>query len=340
MKSYKSFVIGFLVACVLCTTTFVYADEVVKSIDVVLNSINICVNNKKVAEIGESYSLNNEGIVPFSIMYKGTTYVPIRKVSQLLEKEVVWNKETKTAHINDKVEKKSKNSDTATSTIKKDKLKPNIVEVMAQSGTTVEVTFSEKMDKTLAVDVSNYKIYERYGNKKNLDILKVEYDSNNTKVILTTSGQKGATLYSVEVNGVMDLAGNIMESDSKTFVGMPSVEQDMGISDGDFKVKEYSVLSNTEIELKFNKILDKNSAENISNYVINQRFANKEKLDILKAEINESGNKVKLTTKDQKGNFLFLLEISNIYDVSGKELKDIKLHFVGFDGKKRSLRCN
>lgn len=59
-----------------------------KTIEVVYNSINITVNNKKV-------DTDN-------LLYNETTYVPLRAVSELLDKEVKWNQETNTASINDK----------------------------------------------------------------------------------------------------------------------------------------------------------------------------------------------------------------------------------------------
>lgn len=57
-------------------------------LEVVLNNVNIMVDGVEVAKIGENYSLANGDTVPFSILYKGTTYLPIRKVGELINKEV------------------------------------------------------------------------------------------------------------------------------------------------------------------------------------------------------------------------------------------------------------
>src|SRR6056297_1719153 len=60
-----------------------------------------------VAAEGENYLLSSGVEVPNSILYKGTTYLPIRNVGELLGKEITWNGLTSTAGINDKVTEES-----------------------------------------------------------------------------------------------------------------------------------------------------------------------------------------------------------------------------------------
>ena len=64
-KQFKGFVIGVLVTLIL-TSTIAFAGGVKQKIDVVLNSINLTVNGKAVKAD--------------NILYKGTTYVPIRQL--------------------------------------------------------------------------------------------------------------------------------------------------------------------------------------------------------------------------------------------------------------------
>ncbi|HHX62560.1 MAG TPA: peptidylprolyl isomerase [Epulopiscium sp.] len=75
-----------IVIAALLTTTL-YAAQITKKIDVVFNAITIMVN-------GEEVKADN-------IVHQGTTYVPLRAISELLDKEVTWTAETKTAYIND-----------------------------------------------------------------------------------------------------------------------------------------------------------------------------------------------------------------------------------------------
>ncbi len=90
-KRIKDIIIGFIIGCMLVTTTPVLANTILQKIDVVLNGINVEVN-------GEKLDSN-------SILYNGLTYLPLRKVAESVGKEVEWNQETMTANIvNKKIE--------------------------------------------------------------------------------------------------------------------------------------------------------------------------------------------------------------------------------------------
>ena len=64
--------------------------ELTRSINVVLNSINITVN-------GYEVKADN-------ILYNDTTYVPLRAIAEMLNKNVEWDANTRTASINDLVQ--------------------------------------------------------------------------------------------------------------------------------------------------------------------------------------------------------------------------------------------
>ena len=76
-----------VIAILLMSTVF--AAGVKKNIEVLFNSVNLTVNGNKV---------NAETIV-----YNGTTYVPLRATADMLGKEVGWDQKTSTASINDKI---------------------------------------------------------------------------------------------------------------------------------------------------------------------------------------------------------------------------------------------
>lgn len=84
-KQVKSFIMGVIVTTLLMNTAL--GDAVKKNIEVVYNSVNLTINGKKVEAD--------------NILYNGTTYVPLRKVAEMLEKEVGWDAKTSTASIND-----------------------------------------------------------------------------------------------------------------------------------------------------------------------------------------------------------------------------------------------
>ncbi|WP_236913053.1 stalk domain-containing protein [Clostridium sp. Cult1] len=72
-KELKGFVVGVVVTVILMSTV-VFAGGMKQKIEVMLNSVNIAVNGKPV-------NADN-------ILYKGTTYVPIRDVAEMLGKKV------------------------------------------------------------------------------------------------------------------------------------------------------------------------------------------------------------------------------------------------------------
>jgi len=90
MKRIKDILIGILIGCLLIGTTPVLADTIAQSIEVVLNSVKVQIN-------GEDISAN-------TILYNGTTYLPMRAVAEVVGKEVEWNQSTMTANIVDKTE--------------------------------------------------------------------------------------------------------------------------------------------------------------------------------------------------------------------------------------------
>lgn len=84
----KKFTIGILVGCLLMMTTPVLADSILQSIDVVLNGVNV--------------QLEGQGVEVNSILYNGTTYLPMRKVAELVGKDIEWHGDTMTANIIEK----------------------------------------------------------------------------------------------------------------------------------------------------------------------------------------------------------------------------------------------
>jgi len=82
MKKYFN---ALLISMLLTSTVF--GAQVTKQIEVLFNTINIVVNGEKV--------------VADNMVHEGTTYVPLRAISELLNKDIIWEGETKTAYIND-----------------------------------------------------------------------------------------------------------------------------------------------------------------------------------------------------------------------------------------------
>lgn len=73
----------------------VYAANLTKKIDVLYDDIRISSNNIEFMPVDEQGSQ----VEPF--IYEGTTYLPVRAVSEALGKNVSWDSETKTVMVTD-----------------------------------------------------------------------------------------------------------------------------------------------------------------------------------------------------------------------------------------------
>lgn len=110
----------FTMTLILAFTIAINADSITQTIEVTLNSINLTVNG----EIVEADT----------ILYEGTTYVPLRTVSEMLDKDVTWDATTKTAGIMDKVQE-TKNEEPVKEEPVKEELKDEEPVVDATLGT-------------------------------------------------------------------------------------------------------------------------------------------------------------------------------------------------------------
>jgi hypothetical protein len=89
MKKVNKFLCLILIFLSISTIT-VLAKINFKTIQVVYMDLKININGKKI----------NPDTEPF--IFNGRTFVPIRFVSEALNKDVIWNDKTKTIDINDK----------------------------------------------------------------------------------------------------------------------------------------------------------------------------------------------------------------------------------------------
>lgn len=97
-KTVKSVIAGVLAGLVTVCSIPVIAD----TLEALKNSVNISLNGEEVASVDENYTLQNGAKVPYSILYEGTTYLPVRKISELLNIGIGWDNDTRTVLIETK----------------------------------------------------------------------------------------------------------------------------------------------------------------------------------------------------------------------------------------------
>lgn len=82
---FKGLLTGIIIMLIL-SSTVAFAGGVTRTIEVVLNSVNLTANGNSIASANRNFTLSNGNEVPYSIIYKGTTYLPVRKLAETLNK--------------------------------------------------------------------------------------------------------------------------------------------------------------------------------------------------------------------------------------------------------------
>lgn len=88
MKCMNKFLKGVLIGAIFSALLMASMPAIAESIDVAFNKIKVSVNGKPVTAD--------------NVLINGRTYVPLRAISDILNKDVVWDPQTSTANINDK----------------------------------------------------------------------------------------------------------------------------------------------------------------------------------------------------------------------------------------------
>jgi len=181
-----------------------------------------------------------------------------------------------------------------------DQTPPTITNVVAWDDTHVDVTFSEPIDRNGAEDENNYSI------DKGIVIIEAILDSNRMVVHLTTTPHQTGETYTLTVNNITDLAPqpNEIAPDSKfqynyTYQDLIAPEID-----------DVQIVYSTYVKVFFNEIIERASAENITNYFINGG------VQVLGAILDNSLKIVHLTTSEHQPDSSYVLTVNNIRDRS------------------------
>ncbi len=180
-----------------------------------------------------------------------------------------------------------------------DSTKPTAT-IMAVSNNEVVITFSKKVSKESAENVSNYMI------DKGLTIKEAVLDDSGKAVTLITSNQTLRELYTVTIMQVYDLWGNMMSIYTGKFGGMPA----------DTRELTYTAKSEDgKLVLTFNKRLDKSTAEDNFNYILDSELGY-----VAKATLDSTGRIVTLLTADHSSGKMYSITVQNVKDMFGTEI--------------------
>jgi len=160
-----------------------------------------------------------------------------------------------------------------------DTIKPSISNLNVLDSNTLELTFSEKVEQTTALNPSNYKVNKSFGNPT-----AVSYPGNDSSIVnLSFSNNFGNGIeYYLTVENVADKSNNIMETDSFPFLYFKAVPADyrdivinefypdfspsLGLAEAEF-VEIYNA-SNKVFDLENWSISDESSTTTLNSHIL------------------------------------------------------------------------
>lgn len=174
-----------------------------------------------------------------------------------------------------------------------------LVAVHSLNNQTVRVLFDKDVDASTAGNIANYSI-------KDLTVLAAKVDGD--EVTLTTSSQKEVA-YNLVASNIVSLAGAGFETNGNSFP-FGGVPVDTTPPTVEFAMAD----SNTLVTVKFDKMLEGASAEDVANYSITE-------LEVKSAKLLSDKKTVELTTASQADNKVHTVTVTNVKDVDGNTIK-------------------
>ena len=90
---------GIIIGSCFTFTMTISSTTIAKSIDADFNLFRIKTQNGMVADLGDTYTTAEGKTNPYSIIYNDTTYLPIRKIAEVLGGDAAYNGDSKTVSI-------------------------------------------------------------------------------------------------------------------------------------------------------------------------------------------------------------------------------------------------
>ena len=175
---------------------------------------------------------------------------------------------------------------------------PVILSAEAKDENHIEVAFSEMIDKYSAEQELNYNI------NKNVSIVEAKLDNDLNVVHLITTKLTSGENYTLTINNVKDIA-----LDQNEILSNSTMQFSYLLLDNTSPIVENCYLENeTNLLIVFNEIIDRISAENITNYQITNG------IEIFNAFLDSSLKTVRITTSEHQSNVSYTLVINNIAD--------------------------
>ncbi len=187
-----------------------------------------------------------------------------------------------------------------------DSVVPNLSSASIINPTTIELTFSEALEINSTLNKSNYFI------NNGIAVNSVSLSTDSKKVTLSTTQNTANQIYTVVVNNVKDLAGNIISSIKNStqysYVGDSTPPE----------IASASLTNPTTLVVNFSEAMDPASSVVLSKYVIGNGIT------ISSASLSADGKKVTLNTSQHTANQNYTVTISNVIDLAGNTILSTK----------------
>ena len=185
------------------------------------------------------------------------------------------------------------------------------VKVLSRNHIQLAFTDSSRLEESTVLDPSNYEIIKNDRYKDEIYVANVEkasYEDGKYKAVLEVEDLDINVNYTLKVFNIEDEFGNVLEKNNTISI---SVRRD------DFAastVRDYKIIKGDEIEIFFTKPLDKETAEDISNYEINNSIGHPTKA-VYKNE------KVTLNIATMTVGKKYKLTVDGVRDLANNRLK-------------------
>ncbi|HWQ29352.1 MAG TPA: hypothetical protein VN549_00065 [Negativicutes bacterium] len=184
----------------------------------------------------------------------------------------------------------------------------DVVSFEALSNTKLKVVFG----KEIALQKADIEITTLDGDDR-LSVLSVE--SNGKESVITTTEAEPFNAYEITINTLAPTGGMAVRGYKHKYVAMPE--------DTTKPTVKHELLGRNEIMLTFNEEMDRASAEDLDNYMIEYDVT------ILSADLSDSGNYVILKTTDISARDFYRLTVQNVCDVAGNSIVRYRAAFDG-----------
>lgn len=189
-----------------------------------------------------------------------------------------------------------------------DPLAPSVVSAILLPSNQIELTFSEMVGSTSSQTVTNYSLNNAIGNP--ISAVLLSFDTKRVRLTFGSSLNDIANL-TLSVQNVRDLQGNASALQTFNFNTLaPSISK-------------INVLSKTQLQVIFSENLQAATAQNPSNYVVNNGIGN------ATTAVLSAGNTVTLTfTNPLNLAAIYTLSVQNVQDLATNAITSQTKNFV------------